>query len=129
MNKHKNIQKPPLTDWLLNFVDEHETNLTELAVKAGLSATGSPQVWLEQNTSNLVRSSSVAIHCLLFEFIRQNSDSADSQTESPPAARTRTSAQQGLDSPHHARIIPEGGKLFLQNVTSHMLSFLLSLRL
>jgi hypothetical protein len=38
MNKRKNIRTTPLTNWLLNFVDEHETNLTELAVKAGLSA-------------------------------------------------------------------------------------------
>jgi DNA-binding phage protein len=37
MSKRKPITTTPLTRWLLEYVEEHETNLTELALQAGLS--------------------------------------------------------------------------------------------
>jgi DNA-binding XRE family transcriptional regulator len=38
MYKRKPIPTTPLTCWLIAYVEEHETNLTELALKAGLSS-------------------------------------------------------------------------------------------
>jgi len=38
MSKRKNIPTTPLTCWLIAYITEHETNLTELAIKAGLSS-------------------------------------------------------------------------------------------
>ena len=36
--KRKPLVTNPLTQWLLDFVDEHDTNLTELSLEAGLSS-------------------------------------------------------------------------------------------
>ena len=36
--KRKPIVTNPLTQWLLEYVDEHDVSLTELSVRAGLSA-------------------------------------------------------------------------------------------
>lgn len=36
--KRKQIVTNPLTQWLLEYVDEHDVSLTELSVRAGLSA-------------------------------------------------------------------------------------------
>ena len=38
MKKRKSIGTTPLTHWLLDYVDVHNTNLSELALQAGLSA-------------------------------------------------------------------------------------------
>ena len=40
--KRKQIVTNPLTQWLLEYTDEHDISLTELSVRAGLSA-GSPR--------------------------------------------------------------------------------------
>ena len=38
MKKRKSIGSTPLTRWLLDYVDVHKTNLSELVLQAGLSA-------------------------------------------------------------------------------------------
>jgi hypothetical protein len=38
MKKRKLIGTTPLTRWLLNYVEAHNTNLSELALQVGLSA-------------------------------------------------------------------------------------------
>ena len=36
--KRKPITTNPFTQWLLDYIEEHETNLTELSLQAGLSS-------------------------------------------------------------------------------------------
>src|SRR5437016_5931484 len=38
MSKKKQIITNPLTKWLLAYIEDYDTNLTELSLKAGLSA-------------------------------------------------------------------------------------------
>jgi hypothetical protein len=36
--RKRHVQTTPLTQWLLDYIDEHDTNLTELSLHCGLSA-------------------------------------------------------------------------------------------